>query len=74
MPAYLSGSVDQELLLCHESLVAEARILKNQFTGRESFRRGAKSLERGQPHPVSSARGSDRQGVSQRGQIYTVDN
>ncbi len=34
MLAYISGSVDQELLLQNEYLVAENRILKNQIKGR----------------------------------------
>ena len=34
MLAYLSGSVDQELLLQNEHLVTENRILKNQIKGR----------------------------------------
>jgi hypothetical protein len=32
--AYITGSVDQELLLRNEFLVAENRILKNQIKGR----------------------------------------
>jgi len=32
--AYISGSVDQELLLRNEYLVAENRVLRNQFKGR----------------------------------------
>ena len=34
MKAYISGSVDQELLLRNEYLVTENRILKNQIKGR----------------------------------------
>ena len=34
MLAYISGSVDEELLLRNEYLVAENRILRNQITGR----------------------------------------
>jgi hypothetical protein len=34
MLAYISGSVDQELLLRNEYLVAENRILRNQIEGR----------------------------------------
>ena len=34
MLAYISGSVDQELLLRNEYLVTENRILKNQIKGR----------------------------------------
>ena len=34
MLAYISGSVDEELLLRNEYLVAENRILRNQFKGR----------------------------------------
>ena len=32
--AYITGTVDQELLLRHEYLVTENRILRNQITGR----------------------------------------
>ena len=32
--AYITGTVDQELLLCHEYLVAENRIFKAQIQGR----------------------------------------
>jgi hypothetical protein len=31
--AYITGSVDQELLLRHEYLVAENRVLRNQIKG-----------------------------------------
>ena len=34
MLAYITGSVDQELLLCNEYLVAENRILRNRLQGR----------------------------------------
>ena len=34
MLAYISGSVDEELLLRNEYLVAENRILRNQIKGR----------------------------------------
>ena len=34
MLAYVSGSVDDELLLRNEYLVAENRILRNQIQGR----------------------------------------
>jgi hypothetical protein len=34
MLAYITGSVDQELLLRNEYLVTENRILKNQIRGR----------------------------------------
>jgi len=34
MLAYITGSVDQELLLRNEFLVAENRILRNQLHGR----------------------------------------
>jgi len=34
MLAYITGTVDQELLLRHEYLVAENRILKAQIKGR----------------------------------------
>src|SRR6266404_4049646 len=32
--AYITGTIDQELLLRHESLVTEHRILRHQITGR----------------------------------------
>src|SRR5215468_1103796 len=32
--AYITGTVDQELLLCNEYLVTENRILRKQITGR----------------------------------------
>jgi putative transposase len=32
--AYITGSVDQELLLRHEYLVTENRLLRQQITGR----------------------------------------
>ena len=32
--AYITGTVDQELLLCHEYLVTENRILRSQIKGR----------------------------------------
>jgi putative transposase len=32
--AYITGSVDQQLLLCNEYLVTENRILRQQITGR----------------------------------------
>ena len=34
MLAYISGSVDEELLLRNEYLVAENRVLRNQIQGR----------------------------------------
>jgi hypothetical protein len=34
MLAYVTGTVDQELLLCNEYLAAENRILKAQIKGR----------------------------------------
>lgn len=37
MLAYITGSVDQELLLRNEYLVAENRILRNQVEGRLSL-------------------------------------
>ncbi len=36
--AYITGTVDQELLLRNEYLVAENRILRNQMTGRVRFK------------------------------------
>jgi putative transposase len=38
--AYMTGSMDQELLLCNEYLVAENRILRTQIQGRERFSDG----------------------------------
>ena len=32
--AYITGSVDQHLLLCNESLVTENRLLRHQIKGR----------------------------------------
>jgi hypothetical protein len=43
--AYISGSVDEELLLRNEYLVAENRILRDQITGRVQL----SDAER--PHP-----------------------
>ena len=39
MLAYISGSVDQELLVQNEYLLTENRILKNQIKGRLQHRR-----------------------------------
>ena len=45
--AYITGSVDQELLLRNEYLVAENRILRNQITGaRPAERWGAQDAGR----------------------------
>ena len=38
--AYITGSVDQQLLLRNEYLVTENRILRQQITGRLRFRDG----------------------------------
>ncbi len=38
--AYITGSVDQELLLRNEYLVAENRILRSQITGRVQLNDG----------------------------------
>jgi len=38
--AYITGTVDQELLLRNEYLVAENRILRNQITGRVRLTNG----------------------------------
>ncbi len=38
--AYISGSVDQELLLRNEYLIAENRILRGQITGRVQLNDG----------------------------------
>jgi putative transposase len=35
--AYITGTVDQELLLCNEYLAAENRILMAKFNGRPRF-------------------------------------
>ena len=42
--AYITGTVDQELLLRNESLVTENRILRNQLTGRLRLRDGERKL------------------------------
>ena len=41
--AYITGTVDQELLLRNEYLVADNRILRNQITGRVRFNDGERS-------------------------------
>ncbi len=41
--AYITGTVDQELLLRNEYLVAENRILRNQITGRVRLNDGERS-------------------------------
>ncbi len=41
--AYITGTVDQELLLRNEYLVAENRILRNQITGRVQFNASKRS-------------------------------
>jgi hypothetical protein len=40
--AYITGSVDQELLLRNEYLVAENRIMRNQIKGRLGLSDGEK--------------------------------
>src|SRR4030095_1927125 len=40
--AYITGTVDQELLLRNEYLVTENRLLRNQLTGRVRLRDGAR--------------------------------
>jgi hypothetical protein len=40
--AYITGSVDQALLLRNEYLVTENRILRNQITGRVRLTDGAR--------------------------------
>ncbi len=57
MRAYISGSVDQELLLRIEYLVTENRILKNQIKGR---------LRLTDPEPIQRSTGSSRRSVSKR--------
>ncbi len=42
MLAYISGSVDEELVLRNEYLVAENRILRNQIQGRLRLTDGEK--------------------------------
>jgi transposase InsO family protein len=42
--AYITGTVDQELLLRNEYLVAENRILRNQIKGRIRLRDGARKV------------------------------
>ena len=46
--AYITGTVDQELLLCHEYLVAENRIFKAQIQGRLNRKGTEKGTEKGQ--------------------------
>ena len=41
--AYITGTVDQELLLRNEYLVAENRILRNQITGRVQLTDGERT-------------------------------
>src|SRR5499425_3882704 len=41
--AYITGTVDQELLLRNEYLVAENRILRNQITGRIRLTNGERT-------------------------------
>jgi len=41
--AYITGTVDQELLLRNEYLVAESRILRNQITGRVGLTDGERT-------------------------------
>jgi transposase InsO family protein len=41
--AYITGTVDQELLLRNEYLIAENRILRNQITGRVRLKDGERS-------------------------------
>ncbi len=41
--AYITGSVDQQLLLRNEYLAAENRILRNQITGRLQLTDGERS-------------------------------
>ncbi|HNP27602.1 MAG: hypothetical protein KC592_18600 [Nitrospira sp.] len=41
--AYITGTVDQELLLRNEYLVAENRLLRNQITGRVRLTDGERS-------------------------------
>jgi len=43
--AYITGTVDQELLLRNEYLVAENRILRNQVTGRVRLTNGDRMAE-----------------------------
>ena len=47
--AYITGTVDQELLLCNEYLVTENRILRNQLTGRVRLSDGDASLGHDRP-------------------------
>ena len=63
--AYITGTVDQELLLRNEYLVTENRILRNQITGRMRLRDGERKTlaDIGQKLGKQGARGSghDRQ-------------
>ncbi len=58
--AYITGTVDQELLLRNEYLVTENRILRNQITGRVRLTRwrtqdaGRNRSEVGQAGPQGS--------------------
>ncbi len=66
MLAYITGTVDQELLLRNEYLATENRILKAQLKGRPVHRRAghlqsqardpAAALHRRQGRPVSTSR------------------
>jgi hypothetical protein len=42
--AYITGTVDQELLLRNEYLVTESRILRNQITGRVRLGDGERTI------------------------------
>ena len=44
--AYITGTVDQELLLRNEYLVTENRILRNQIKGRVRFSDGERKTRR----------------------------
>ncbi len=58
MLAYITGAVDQELLLRNEYLVAENRVLRNQIQGRvrltDGERRSLAEIGKrlGKAHPV----------------------
>ena len=47
MLAYVTGSVDEELLRRNEYLVAENRILRNQIVGRPKLSDGERRYPRG---------------------------
>ena len=56
LPAYITGAVDEELLLRNEYLVAENRVLRNQIQGRLRLTDGERrSLPRSESVSVSKS-------------------